>query len=93
MELLAGCANEQAASDVQRLLARFEILEIEGLVDFEDAALIHRSCRRAGDTVRSLMDCLIGAIALRERRPLLTVDRDFEVMAKHVGLVLAAAEP
>jgi predicted nucleic acid-binding protein len=39
------------------------------------------------------MDCLIAAIALRERRPLLTVDRDFEVVAKHVGLVLATSEP
>lgn len=93
MELLAGCANERAASDVQRLLARFEILEVEGVVDFEDAALIHRACRRAGDTVRSLMDCQIAAIALRERRPLLTADRDFEVMAMHVGLVLATSKP
>ena len=90
MELLAGCATEQAAAELQRLLARFEILEVESLVDFEDAALIYRACRRAGATVRSLVDCLIAAIALRERRPLLTLDRDFETMARFVGVELAS---
>ena len=88
MELLAGCRNEDAAQDLRRLLARFEILEVEGIADFEDAALIQRVCRRGGTTVRSMMDCLISAIALRERRPLLGVDRDFDVIARHVGLEL-----
>ena len=68
MELLAGCSTERAALDIQRLLARFEILEVEGLADFEDAALIQRTCRRQGETVRSMMDCLIAAITLREQR-------------------------
>ena len=89
MELLAGCTTEQAVREIQSLLARFEILEVEGLVDFEDAALIQRTCRRAGETVRSMIDCLIAAVALREDRALLTVDRDFEVIARHVGLRLA----
>jgi predicted nucleic acid-binding protein len=93
MELLAGCATERAALDIQHLLARFEILEVEGLADFEDAALIQRTCRRNGETVRSMIDCLIAAIALRERRPLLAVDRDFEVIARHVGLHLVDAVP
>jgi predicted nucleic acid-binding protein len=86
MELLAGCSTERAALDIQHLLARFEILEVEGLADFEDAALIQRTCRRKGETVRSMIDCLIAAIALREQRSLLAVDRDFEVIARHVGL-------
>ena len=91
MELLAGCATERAARDIQHLLARFEILEVEGLADFEDTALIQRTCRREGETVRSLMDCLIAAITLREQRPLLAVDRDFEVISKYVGLHLVEA--
>lgn len=89
MELLAGCAGEDEVEILQRLLARFEIVEVEGLADFEDAALIHRTCRRRGETVRSMVDCLIAAIALRERRPLLARDRDFEVFARVVGLELA----
>ncbi len=89
MELLAGCGSEEAASRIQRLLARFEILDGAGLADLEDAAYIHRTCRRGGETVRSLVDCLIAAVALRERRPLLTLDRDFDVIARHIGLELA----
>lgn len=88
MELLAGCRTEDAAARIQRMLARFEILDVEGVLDFEDAAAIQRACRRGGNTVRSMMDCLIAAIALREGRPLLTTDRDFDVIARHVGLEL-----
>ena len=91
MELLAGCITEEAALDIQQLLARFEILEVEGLADFEDAALIQRTCRRHGETVRSMMDCLIAAIALREQRPLLAVDRDYGAISRHVGLSLVEA--
>ena len=91
MELLAGCATEEASADLQQLLARFEILEVEGLADFEDAALIQRTCRRKGETIPSMMDCLIAAITLREQRPLLALDRDFEVISRHVGLPLVNA--
>lgn len=89
MELLAGCRTEEAAGRLQRMLARFEILDVEGLADFEDAAYIQRTCRRRGDTAPSMIACLIAAIALREGRPLLTTDRDFDVIARHVGLELA----
>jgi predicted nucleic acid-binding protein len=92
MELLAGCRTEDAAGEVRRLLARFEILEVEGIADFEDAALIQRVCRRSGETVRSMIDCLIAAISLRERRPLLTLDPDFDLIARHVELELVVHE-
>lgn len=88
MELLAGCATEESATTIQRLLARFELLPVEGLADFEDAALIQRLCRRSGETVRSMIDCLIAAVALREGRPLLARDRDFAVIARWVDLDL-----
>ena len=58
--------------------------------EVEDAALIQRTCRQ-GETVQSMMDCLIAAITLRERRPLLALDRDFEVISRHVGLDLVDA--
>lgn len=91
MELLAGCGAEEAARRLQRMLTRFEILDVEGLADFEDAACIQRTCRRRGETVRSMVDCLIAAIALREARPLLTTDSDFDAIARHVGLELVSA--
>ncbi|MHB1194552.1 MAG: type II toxin-antitoxin system VapC family toxin [Longimicrobiales bacterium] len=89
MELLAGCSNDEAAARIQRLLARFEILEVEGLADFEDAARIQRICRGKGETVRSMIDCLVAAMALREGRPLLARDRDYDAIARHTALRLA----
>jgi predicted nucleic acid-binding protein len=88
MELLAGCTTEDAAARLRRLLGSFEIIDVEGLADFEDAALIQRICRRNGERVRSMMDCLIAVIALRTGRSLLARDRDFELIARHVGLEL-----
>jgi len=88
MELLAGCGTERAAAELGRLLSRFEILDPEGLADFEDAALIQRICRRGGHTVRSMIDCLVAVAALRTGRPLLARDRDFEVIAGNVELEL-----
>lgn len=86
MELLSGCRTESAAHSLQRMLERYEILPVEGLTDFEDAAAIQRACRRHGETVRSMVDCLIAAVALREARPVLTTDRDFDVVARSFPL-------
>jgi predicted nucleic acid-binding protein len=92
MELLAGCRSEEAAAKIQRLMARFEIVEVEGLADFEDAARIQRMCRGEGRTIRSIMDCLIAAMALREGRPLLARDPDYQVIAEVTGLTLVQAK-
>ncbi len=91
MELLAGCSNDETSSRIQRLLARFEILEVEGLADFEDAARIQRICRGKGETIRSMIDCLVAAMALRAGRPLLARDRDYDAIARHTALRLADA--
>lgn len=88
MELLAGCRTEEAAAELNRLLGRFEIVELEGLADFEDAALVQRICRRGGHTVRSMIDCMVAVMALRTGRPLLARDRDFAVIAQKIELEL-----
>ena len=55
-------------------------------VDVEDAAAMYRTCRRAGETIRSLNDCLIAAIAIRNDVPVLHHDRDFDIIAQHTPL-------
>ncbi len=57
-------------------------------MDAEQAATLHRACRRAGETPRSLNDCLIAAVALRHDVPVLHRDRDFTVLAQHTDLRL-----
>lgn len=86
MELLIGTTDEATAALRRRLLQRFPIEPLAPVRDAEDAAAIHRRCRRGGDTVRSLIDCQVAAMALRMGVPVAHRDRDFEVIRKHCGL-------
>jgi len=54
--------------------------------DYEDATALYRSCRRHGETVRKLIDCLIAAVAIRTSSTLLHCDNDFEVLGRHTSL-------
>lgn len=56
------------------------------LSHFEYAAEIYRTARVSGFTPRSPNDCLIAAIAILNRVPLLHADRDFDFIAKIASL-------
>lgn len=88
MELLAGARDEDHAKDLRRLLTRFRHLPVEGLTDYEAAASVYRSCRVHGSTPRSLVDCLIAAVAIREDARILHQDRDYDTIAAHTPLRL-----
>jgi predicted nucleic acid-binding protein len=88
MEILAGTRDERHLEDLRRLLARATTLAT-GPADFESAASLYRTCRRSGQTVRKLIDCLIAAIAIREGIPVLHADADFDVLAEHTALQIA----
>ena len=49
---------------------------------FEEAVGLYRAARRAGITVRSGVDCLIAACAIRHGLTVLHRDRDFVALAK-----------
>ena len=87
MEILAGARDETHATQLKRLLHALHYRPALG-EDYEEAARIHRTCRAAGVTVRSLTDCLMAAVALREGMTVLARDRDFAVMAGPTGLRL-----
>lgn len=86
MELLIGTTDESKAGLRRRLLQRFDIEPLAPVRDAEDAAAIHRRCRRSGATVRSLIDCQVAAMAMRIGVPVAHRDRDFEVIREHCGL-------
>ena len=88
MEVLAGARDADHRDRLRGLLARCEFVATEGPRDYEDAAEISRACRAAGDTVRGLTDCLIAAVAIRARMPVLQADADFETIARHTALAL-----
>lgn len=84
-ELLAGAKPATVQPLRARLLA-FDLIPLEGLQDFERAAHLYRACRRAGEQIRSLIDCFIAIPALRHGATLLHNDSDFETMARHSDL-------
>jgi predicted nucleic acid-binding protein len=86
MELLIGTTDERVAVVRRRFLQRFAIEPLAPVRDAEDAAAIHRRCRRGGNTVRSLIDCQVAAMALRLDRVVVHRDRDFEIISMHCGL-------
>lgn len=86
-EVLAGARDERQVEQLRGLLGRAQMRRC-GPADFEFAASLYRACRRQGQTVRRMIDCLIAAVAIREGTPLLQLDRDFEVLARHSELAI-----
>lgn len=91
MELLSARAPRHQVARLRRRLLSFRMLRVGGLETYERAAAIHRECRAHGETIRSLLDCLIAAVAIREDVPILAADRDFEAIARHTPLRLHPA--
>lgn len=86
MELLAGATDPAAVDRIERLTDGLPSLGLEPVLDFRSAAGLHRLARAGGETVRSIVDCLIAAVALRNDAILVHKDRDFEVLARVVPL-------
>lgn len=87
MELLAGARDERHLIQLRGLLARATMLPTTP-ADYDFAAAMYRTCRAGGETVRKLIDCLIGAIALRAGADVLHADTDFIALARHTDLRL-----
>ena len=85
MEVLAGARDESHLMGLRRLLARAAVIPIQP-TDYDDAAMLYRHCRRQGETVRRLIDCLIASAAIRAGAPVLHNDADFDVLARHTEL-------
>ena len=90
MEVLAGARDDLHLHQLRRLLARATVLQT-GPAHYEDAAALYRACRRAGDTPRKLVDCLIAAVAIAATVPILHADSDFDLLARHTVLEMDPA--
>lgn len=91
LEVLAGARDDADRDRIRRLLYAQPFLAVEGPADHENAAELFRLCRRGGETPRGLVDCLIAMVAIRNDAELLCCDTDFQVIARHAPLRLAAA--
>lgn len=86
MELLAGARSPEHVRELHARLIAFPILALEGLGDFEEAALLYRNCREAGETPRSFVDCLIAVPSIKASAAVLHNDADFNTIARHSKL-------
>jgi hypothetical protein len=78
-EVLQGFREEGAFLVARQSMLAFPIVESPlGFPVFEDAVNLYRRARRAGFTVRSGVDCVIAACALRNHLTVLHHDRDYQ---------------
>ncbi|HEX7506713.1 MAG TPA: PIN domain-containing protein [Polyangia bacterium] len=82
-EILQGLRDEASYRVAREALLSMPILESPmGQDVFTEAAQLFRTARRAGLTIRSSVDCLIAACALRHDIAVLHRDRDFTALAR-----------
>jgi predicted nucleic acid-binding protein len=87
MEVLAGARDEPHLSTLRHALAQAAVIPMPA-ADYDAATALYRRCRRQGETVRKLIDCLIAAVVIRTGIAVLHNDRDFDALARHTELQL-----
>jgi predicted nucleic acid-binding protein len=85
-ELLQGFSSDAQAQQALELFEPLEFVSMAGREVAIESARNYRRLRRKGVTVRKTMDMLIGTFCLMHDHELLHDDRDFDVMARHLGL-------
>jgi predicted nucleic acid-binding protein len=85
MEVLAG-ARHTAVDRTRRLLGAQQLEALAPSLDWLDAATIYRQLRARGVTIRSQIDALIAAAAIRLDLPVLHRDRDYDRIARYTAL-------
>lgn len=86
-EVLQGFRDERAFRTAHDAMYALPIVEspLRAAV-FDEAVELYRRARAAGRTVRSSVDCLIAACAVRHGLLVLHWDRDFPALAAVSGL-------
>jgi predicted nucleic acid-binding protein len=82
-EVLQGFRDEAAFRTAREALLAFPMVESPLRQEVYDSAIdLYRTARRSGLTVRSGVDCVIAACALRNGLTVAHHDRDFGILAR-----------
>jgi predicted nucleic acid-binding protein len=82
-EVLQGFRDERAFRIARDAMLALPTIESPlGISVVEEAVGLYRAARRQGLTIRSSVDCLIAACALRHELTVLHRDRDYPQLAK-----------
>ena len=90
-EVLQGVRADGEFRKVSKRLMALPCYDLGGHGLAIAAARNYRSLRRLGVTPRSATDVLIATFCLEEGHQLLHDDRDFDFMARHLGLKVVSA--
>jgi predicted nucleic acid-binding protein len=93
MELLAGVDTPRSLERMEKLIGGLPVLALDPLIDYRAAAAAARACRRSGHPIRSIVDCLIGAVAVRTGAALVHRDRDYDHLAAVLPDLLVHRHP
>ena len=87
-ELLQGFRGPKARDAIVERFAALPLL-VPDRTDHVEAAELRNACRRRGVQVGTI-DALLGQLCRRYELVMLSTDRDFELMARHIDLRLWA---
>ncbi len=88
LEVLQGVAGERQAARVEAALRRFDVVPMLDPDLAVIAAAHYRTLRGLGVTIAKTIDLVIATFCITRGHALLTADRNFLPMAKHLGLQL-----
>ena len=87
-EIMQGLFSPRQRREVPTLLLSLPRLKMVGFAIAEKSAANYRLLRSRGITVRKTIDLLIGTFCAENGHPLVHHDRDFDLMAPHIGLAI-----
>jgi hypothetical protein len=87
-EVMQGIRSPRQRQEVSSLFLSLPQYEMVGFVIAERAAHNYRILRSRGVTVRKTLDVLIGTFCAEHGMQIIHHDRDFDLMAEHIGLVV-----
>ena len=85
-EVMQGIYSGQRRREVASLLLSLRQFDMVGFDVAEKSAANYRLLRSRGITIRKTVDVLIGTFCAENGHDLIHHDRDFDLMAPHIGL-------
>jgi len=89
LEVLQGARSEPEALLIEKGLRQFPVQQMLSDRLLAKAAGNYRELRKRGITVRNTVDVVIGTFCIEENHSLLHNDRNFDPIAKYLGLTVA----
>lgn len=89
LEILQGARSDDHARGLEQILRSYPIVDLLGEAMATEAARHFRHLRGLGITMKRTTDLIIGTWCIAHDARLLHDDRDFDVMARHLGLMVA----